>query len=95
MPNNLPPYSSQNIANNNDTKIVLIAPDIAYQPEKAFYPLRRDPSDNKIKPSYQNKVCVKKFLGICAKWERRTLFFEDLEWFYQLGFGLYGLPEIK
>jgi hypothetical protein len=72
----------------------MIAPDIGFQAEKAFFPLRVDPSDNKIKPSYQSKVCVKKFI-VCLKWEKRTLFFPDLEWFYQLGFGLYKLPDLK
>lgn len=70
------------------------APDISIQPEKAFFPLRVDPSDGKIKPSYQNEVCVKKFI-LCIKWEKRTLFFNDLDWFYQVGFGLYKMPEIK
>lgn len=95
MPSNSPTYSSQNIVKSNDSTLVLIAPDIAYQPEKAFFPLRVDPSDNKIKPSYQNEVCIKKFLGICTKWEKRTLFFNEMEWFLSLGFGLYKMPDIK
>lgn len=70
------------------------APDIAFEPEKAFFPLRVDPVDGKFKPSYQSEICVKKFL-MCLKWEKRTLFFDDLTWFYQLGFGLYKLPGLK
>lgn len=74
--------------------LTIKAPDIAYQPEKAFYPLRLDPSDGKIKPSYQNELCIKKFI-VCIKYEKRTLFFEELEWFYHSGFGLYRIPDIK
>lgn len=70
------------------------APDIGIQPEKVFFPLRIDPSDNQIKPSFQSRVCVKKFV-ICVKWEKRTLFFSDLTWFYQNNFGLSKLPELK
>lgn len=70
------------------------APDIGFQAEKAFFPLRIDPFDGKYKPSYQSKVCVKKFL-VCLSWEKRTLFFDDLTWFYQNGFGLYKLPDLK
>ena len=70
------------------------APDIAMNPEQAFFPLRVDPLDGKHKPSYQSQVCVKKFI-VCIKWEKKTLFFEDLTWFYQLGFGLYKIPGLK
>lgn len=94
MPSNSPSYSSKNIAVNDGTTAVLIAPDIAYNPEDAFYPLRLDPSDNKIKPSYQSKVCVKRFI-VCTSWEKRTLFFPDLTWFMANGFGLQKLPDLK
>lgn len=73
---------------------IVPAPDIAVQPDKAFFPLRVDPSDGQIRPSYQNEICVKRFV-VCLKWEKRTLFFPDLTWFYQNGFGLYKMPEIK
>lgn len=69
-------------------------PDIATDPESAFFPLRIDPSDNKIKPSFQSKVCVKTFI-ICVKWEKITLFFEDLSWFRANGFGLKKIEHIK
>lgn len=69
-------------------------PDIATDPESAFFPLRIDPSDNKIKPSFQSKVCVKTFI-ICVKWEKRTLFFDDLSWFRANGFGLKKIEHIK
>ena len=72
---------------------IVKAPDIGFEAEKAFFPLRIDPLDGKYKPSYQSRVCVKKFL-VCLNWEKRTLFFDDLTWFYQLGFGLYKLPEL-
>lgn len=71
------------------------APDIAYQPEKAFFPLRLDTSDGEIKPSFQNEICAKKILGICYRWEKRLLFFSELDWFFMNGFGLMKLPEIK
>lgn len=69
-------------------------PNIATDPESAFYPLRIDPSDNKIKPSFQSQVCVKTFI-VCIKWEKRTLFFDDLSWFRLLGFGLKKIEHIK
>lgn len=70
------------------------APDIALNPEDAFFPLRSDPSDGKVKPSYQYDLCVKKFI-VCLKFEKRTVFFEDLTWFYQNSFGLKKIPGIK
>ena len=74
--------------------LAIKAPDIAYQPEKAFYPLRLDPSDGKIKPSYQNDICIKEFV-VCWKYEKRLLYFPSLEWFLHNGFGLYKIPDIK
>ena len=90
------PSDSLNLLSQNALEInnPIPAPDIGVQPDKAFFPLRLDPSDNKIKPSFQSQVCVKKFV-ICLKYEKRTLFFSDLEWFYANGFGLSKLPEIK
>ena len=69
-------------------------PNIATDPESAFYPLRIDPSDNKIKPSFQSQVCVKTFI-VCIKFEKRTLFFDDLSWFRATGFGLKKIEHIK
>lgn len=69
-------------------------PNIATDPESAFFPLRIDPSDNKIKPSFQSQVCVKTFI-VCIKWEKRTLFFDDLSWFRATGFGLKKIEHIK
>ena len=69
-------------------------PDIGTDPESAFFPLRIDPSDNKIKPSFQSQVCVKTFI-VCIKWEKRTLFFDDLSWFRSTGFGLKKIEHIK
>jgi hypothetical protein len=82
---------SSSLQNNQGIK----APDIAFHAEKAFFPLRVDPFDNKIKPSFQTRVCAKELIGICLKWELRTVFFDQLEWFYMNEFGLYKLPSIK
>jgi hypothetical protein len=62
-------------------------PDIAFNVENAFYPLRVDPKDGEIKPSYQSEICTKKFI-VCVKWSKRTVFFDDLSWFHANGFGL-------
>ncbi len=81
-----PSLSSQKLASNADASLVLIAPEIPYSREDAFYPLRRG-KDGKILPSYQWRECVKKFV-VCLKWETRRVEFVDLEWFYANGFGL-------
>ena len=83
------PKSSQNSLSKStiEANSPVQAPDIGFNPEDAFYPLRIDPSDKKIKPSYQYQECVKRFL-ICLKWEKKTLYFDDLDWFFQNSFGL-------
>jgi hypothetical protein len=65
----------------------ITAPDIPFSRGDAFYPLRRDEQGN-IYPSYQYRVCVKKFIG-CLKWAPKRIYFKDLEWFFANGFGLY------
>jgi hypothetical protein len=65
---------------------VLIAPEIPFSREDAFYPLRGS-KDGKIVPSYQWRECVKKFIW-CTKWETKRVDFIDLEWFLANGFGL-------
>ena len=65
---------------------MLIAPEIPFSKEDAFYPLRRG-LDGKIVPTYQWRQCVKKFV-FCLKWETKRVDFNDLEWFYSNGFGL-------
>lgn len=67
--------------------MVLVAPDIPYDAHEAFYPLRRDPRDGIIKPSFQHRVCEKRIL-VCIKWIKKTVYFANLEWFYAGGFGL-------
>ena len=84
MPDNSPNYLSEKALQANNP---IPAPDIAINPEDAFYPLRLDPSDGQIRPSYQSRVCVKKFI-LCLAWEKRTLFFPNLTWFLNNGFGL-------
>jgi hypothetical protein len=78
----------------SDSEIIIIKPDIPYSPEDAFFPLRKRPGDNKILPSYQYKECVKRFI-VCVSWETKTFYFEDLEWFFQVGYGLQKMPRFK
>lgn len=94
MPDSSPNYSSKNIAQNSDQAIIVIAPDIAYNPEDAFFPLRIDPKDGKIKPSYQSKVCIKRFI-VCTLWQKKTAYFDDLTWFHTMRFGLQKMPGLK
>lgn len=95
---NLSSLSSETLAQNEESRLVSISdfaiPDIAYNPEDAFFPLRFDPKDGKIKPSYQSQICIKKFI-LCLKWEKKTLYFDDLSWFHHLGFGLMKMPRLK
>lgn len=86
------PQTSQSLL--SESVIKINGPDIGADPESAFFPLRLDKFDNKIKPSFQTRVCVKKFI-ICTKWELRTLFFDDLSWFKSNGFGLKKIEHIK
>ena len=85
-------YLSESVIQSNSP--LTPAPDIGIDPKRAFFPLRVDISDGKIKPSFQTRVCVKKFV-ICLKWEKRTLYFDQLDWFYEQDFVLQRLPEIK
>jgi hypothetical protein len=55
-------------------------------PEKAFFPLRINKT-GKIMPSYSWRECVKNFV-FCLEWRKKTLYFENLEWFYANGYGL-------
>jgi len=80
----LPEKSSNPTPSQSD--IILEAPSIPFDREKAFYPLRRD-EFGVIRPSYQYRECVKRFV-VCLKWETKKVFFTDLEWFYSNGFGL-------
>jgi hypothetical protein len=86
--------SSKSLASNETASLVMIRPDIPFDPENAFFPLRRRPSDGKIMPSYQFNECRKRFI-LCVKWEKVTVFFEDLEWFHQLNYGLVKMPKLK
>lgn len=60
-------------------------PEIPFNRDGAFFPLRF--KDGKYVPSYQWRVC-KKELIVCLKWETKTVYFENLEWFYLNDFGL-------
>lgn len=84
MPDNSQSYLSEKALQVNSP---IPAPDIAINPQDASFPLRVDPFDGQIRPSYQNEICVKRFV-ICVKWEKRTLFFPDLTWFMHNGFEL-------
>lgn len=53
---------------------------------EAFFPLRYR-ENGKILPSYQWRECVKRII-FCVKWEKKTVYFENLEWFEANGFGL-------
>ena len=68
------------------TEITASAPNIPIDVSKAFFPLRKNPETGNIVPSYQTRVCVKKFL-IC-QWQKKTLYFEDLSWFEANNYGL-------
>lgn len=91
-----PSSSSQKLAENSEQLIVKIgdAPEIPFSREDAFFKLRRDPSDNKIKPSYRWRECVKSFI-VCLKWQPKTVYFNDLEWFHAQGMGLMKRPRPK
>lgn len=79
--------SSLSLAKNTEANLVLIAPEIPFSREDAFYPLRRN-KEGRITPSYQWRKCTKKFIW-CTQWTPYTLDLESsLEWFYANGFGL-------
>lgn len=81
------PLSSQNLVSDKDSNLVLIAPDIPINVDDAFFPLKRDPSDDKIYPSYQWRECAKRFIW-CTEWKAKTVYFKDLEWFLIKDMGL-------
>lgn len=81
-----PSYSSQSLSTGNDSRLVVIAPDIPFSREDAFFPLRRR-EDGKILPSYQYKECAKRVI-VCLDWKIKTVFFEELDWFMINGMGL-------
>jgi hypothetical protein len=66
-------------------------PKIPFNSQEAFYQLRRR-EDGKILPSYQWRECVKRFV-VCIKWQPKTIYFEDLEWFLHNEFGLIKRPK--
>lgn len=63
------------------------APEFPINVSDAFFPLRRDPVDGKIYPSYQWQECMKRFV-VCLSWEKKRVYIKDLEWFYLNGYGL-------
>jgi len=82
--------SQENPLNPAVSSQVIAPPDIAFDREKAFYPFRKNP-EGQIVPSYSSDVCIKKFLGVCLKWENRVKFF-GLEWFEINDFGACKRP---
>ena len=81
-----PKVSSTTLAKTEQSSLVQIAPDIPFNKDEAFFPLRLR-QDGKILPSYQWRQCTKRFV-VCVKWEKRTVYFEDLSWFYSNEYGL-------
>jgi hypothetical protein len=69
-----------------ESKINLSRPDVPFNPDSAFFPLRKD-SDGIIYPSRQWRVCKKSFIW-CLQWEVKKVYFKDLEWFMSNGYGL-------
>jgi hypothetical protein len=69
-----------------ESKINLSKPDVPFNPDSAFFPLRKD-VDGLIYPSRQWRVCKKSFIW-CLKWEVKKVYFKDLEWFLANGYGL-------
>lgn len=61
-------------------------------PSDSFLPLRKR-DDGKILASFQYKECTKRIV-FCVKWQKKTIYFEDLEFFYMNGWGLYKIPDL-
>jgi hypothetical protein len=75
--------------------MVLIAPDIPFDNQEAFYPYRRSKKDPKIiVPTFQWRECVKRFI-VCIKWENKRVEFHDLEWFHANDFGACKQPRLE
>jgi hypothetical protein len=70
-----------------EARLDVEAPKIPINPDDAFFPLRYNPETKKYEPSYQWNECVKRFV-VCIKWEKKRVYFPDLEWFYLNGWGL-------
>jgi hypothetical protein len=81
-----PKVSSNTLVKTEDSKLIHIAPDIPFNKDQAFFPLRLN-EDGKILPSYQWRVCAKKVI-FCLKWEKRIVYFDDLSWFHANEYGL-------
>lgn len=75
--------NSQEKTEANDS---LDSPQIPFNVSEAFFPLRQR-DDGKIFPSYQWKECKKRII-FCIKYEKKTIYYEDLSWFYANEFGL-------
>lgn len=81
-----PKVSSITLEKTDSNKTVLIAPEIPFNKDEAFFPLRYN-KNGVIVPSYKWEVCTKRFI-ICLKWEDKIIYFEDLTWFKDHEFGL-------
>ena len=81
--------SSTTLAKTETSNLVHIstnAPDIPFNKDEAFFPLRVK-TDGKIVPSYQWRECTKRFV-VCLSWQKKIIYFEDLSWFQANGYGL-------
>jgi hypothetical protein len=66
-------------------------PEIPFNINEAFFPLRKNES-GEIVPSYQWKECTKKFI-VCLRWEKKTVYYNDLNWFFLNDYGLVKRPK--
>jgi hypothetical protein len=81
-----PKVSSNTLVKTEGSKVIHMAPDIPFNKDQAFFPLRLN-EDGKILPSYQWRVCTKRII-FCLKWEKKTVYFDDLSWFHANEYGL-------
>lgn len=90
LPSSVSPSST--ILPSEATPTQIQQPKIPFNPDGAFFKLRKRKSDGKILPSYQWKECANRII-ICLKWETKIVYFEDLEWFFANKYGLMKRPK--
>lgn len=71
----------------------VLAPEIGFDAERAYYPLRMN-EEGKILPSFQSRVCVKKIIFVCREWEAKRVYF-PFDWFLLNDFVLMKRPRIE
>ena len=69
------------------SQIIGEGPEIPFNREDAFYPLRENPTTGNIVPSYSWRECTKRII-VCMKWTPKIVYFEDMSWFQANDFGL-------